>query len=187
MVELRKQIKSEGVVLKRTNYGEADRIVTLYTKHYGKLVCLAKGTRRTSSKKRASIELFSQIRFYAVSGRGLDILAETEIIDSFTNIRKDLVKISSAYQLCELVDRLTVEKNDQEVIYFQLVKALEQISNSENQESEEIVYEFAGNLVKELGFWPKEKALPTGISLFSFIEDTIERRLKSKSLLKNFH
>ena len=101
--------KTEGVILKRTNLNEADKLLTLFTKHLGKTSLLAKGIRKTKSKKGGNLELFNQVRICVSKGRNLDIITEAEVINPFKDWRRNLKKIAIAYQLCELVDKLTVE------------------------------------------------------------------------------
>jgi len=64
-----KTYSSEGIILSRKNYGEADRILTVFSKNYGKVTLLAKGIRKLISKKRGHLEIFSEVKFSAVSGK----------------------------------------------------------------------------------------------------------------------
>lgn len=175
--------KSEGIVLKRTNFGEADKIVTILSKHYGKLACLAKGIRRLTSRKRGSLEVFNQVVFFAARGKGMDIITETELIDCFSSWRKDLKKIAIAYQLCEMVDKLTVEENEQEEVYGLLVSYFGSLNGCLQEDQNNFINSFGINLLKILGFWPKSKPVPSNISVTSYIEEIIERELKSKKFL----
>jgi DNA repair protein RecO (recombination protein O) len=77
---------SEGIVLARKNYGEADRIISVFSKDKGRIAFIAKGTRRPKSRKRGHIEIFNRVKFQAVTGRGLDIITEAEVIDDFKDI-----------------------------------------------------------------------------------------------------
>lgn len=176
--------KTEGIVLKRINFGEADRLITFYTKHFGKIVCLAKGVRRMSSRKRGSLEIFNQVRFFASKGRDLSIVAETEIINSFNFFRKNLKKVAIAYQLCEMVDKLTAEGHEQEDVYGLLVSYLSNLNNIGESNLNIYVDDFAVNLLKVLGFWPKDKPIPKNFNTSSFIENIIERELKSKNFAR---
>lgn len=175
--------KSEGVVLKRTNFGEADKIITVYSKHYGKVTLLAKGIRRLTSRKRGDLEVFNQVTFFASKGRGIDIVTETELVNSFSSWRKDLQKIASAYQVCEMVDRLTAEGNEQEEVYSLLVFCLKAIAVTEQKNLAVLINSFGINLLKDLGFLPKDKILPQNFNVTAYIEDIIERELKSKKFL----
>ncbi len=92
-----KRYSTEGVVLLRRNFSEADRIINIYSKHYGKISVIAKSVRKIKSKKRGSLEVFSHIKFSAARGKNLDIITEVETINSFESIRKDLSKVAVAY------------------------------------------------------------------------------------------
>ena len=100
---------SEGIILARKNYGEADRIISVFSKDQGRVSMMAKGARRPKSRKRGHIEVFNRVRFQAITGRGLDIMTEAEVIDDFKQIRTSLKKISLAYYLAEVIGRITHE------------------------------------------------------------------------------
>ncbi len=172
--------KSEGVVLKRTNFGEADKIVTIFSKHYGRITVLAKGVRRLTSRKRGDLEVFNQITFFASKGKGIDIVTETQLQNCFSSWRKDLQKVAVAYQLCEMVDKLTVEGTEQEEVYELLAKDLELLSELKNEKSGNFLGSFGIRLLILLGYWPKAKPLPRNFKVSVFIEDIIEKELKSK-------
>lgn len=171
---------SEGVVLKRSNFGEADKIVTIYSKRFGKITCLAKGVRRMTSKKRGSLEIFNQIKFFASKGKDLFLVTEAEVVNSHSFLRKNLKKIATAYQLCELIDKLTPEVHEQEDIFDLLVIYLSRIDKTSENNLNSLLKEFAAGLLKLLGYWPKDKVFPQNLSLSSFIENIIEAELKSK-------
>lgn len=172
--------KSEGVVLKRTNFGEADKIVTVFSKHYGKTTLLAKGIRRLTSRKRGNLELFNQVAFFAYKGKGIDIVTETELLDSFFSWKKDLQKIATAYQICEMIDKLTAEGSEQEEIYDLLVTYLRAITVTEQNGLVVLTNSFGINILKDLGFLPKNKVLPQNFNVTAYIENIIEKELKSK-------
>jgi len=178
-----KTYKTEGIILKRLDFGEADRILTLFTKHYGKIKIIAKGVRKTTSRKGPSLELFNQVVIFVARGKSLDIVTETEAINSFPALRKDLKKIGLAYQVCELVDKLTAERAENKEV-FDLLKdflssfSFTSTSNLEPQTSND----FALSLLQLLGFWPKDK--PIGdTDLGRYVESLIEKKLKSKRFL----
>ncbi len=175
--------KSEGVVLKRINFGEADKIVTIYSKHFGKVTLLAKGIRRMTSRKRGSLEVFNQVSFFAARGKGMDIVTETELLDSFSLCRKELNKIAVAYQLCEMVDKLTAEGSEQEEVYVLLAGYLKNLKELKSEDNSNYLGTFGLSLLKILGFWPKDKQIPKNFKVSLFIEDIIEKELKAKKFL----
>ena len=119
----------EGIVIKRTNFGEADRLVTLFTKSWGKMTVIARGVRKLASKRAGALELFNEVRAQIVKGRGqLDTLAEVEIVDTFPSWRRKLGRITLAYQMCEAVDKLTADHQPHPQVFNILLTALSQIS-----------------------------------------------------------
>lgn len=175
---------TEGIVLKRINFGEADKIVTIYSKHFGKISCMAKGIRRMTSRKRGSLEIFNEIKFFAGRGKDLYLITETELINAHQSLRKDLKKIAVAYEFCEMVDKLTPDSHEQEDVFDLLSLYLDKLEVTVEDNLNRLTKEFAINLLKNLGFWPRDKALPENFRVSSFIEDIIERELKSKNFCR---
>lgn len=172
--------KTEGIVLKRINFGEADRIITFYTKHYGRLVAVAKGVRKLTSRKRGSLEIFNRVVFFAAKGKGMDIITEVETLETFGDWKKDLKKVGVAYEMAEMVDKLTAEGSEQEEVYWLLCSFFRQLKNREKKNLSVFVNSFGGELLKILGFWPKDKSFPQNFDMERKIEEIIERELKSK-------
>jgi len=181
-----KTYKSEGIVLKRTNFGEADKIITVFSKHFGKITLLAKGIRRLTSRKRGNLEIFNRVAFFASKGKGIDIITEVETQESFSSWRRSLPKVAAAYELCEMVDKLTVEGNEQEEVYTLLVSYLRTLASVKRENLSVLITSFGSNLLKFLGFWPKNKQMPPNFDVRSFIENIIEKELKSRRFSKQF-
>lgn len=173
--------RTEGVILKRSNVGEADKILTIFSKHYGKISVIAKGVRRTTSKKGGNLELFNQVKILVAKGKNLDIVTEAEVINSFKNWRKDLKKVAVAYRLCELVDRLTAEKVESEEVYEILVNYLSNLPTITNHQL--LITNFELSLLQSLGFWPKGRPIGN-TNLDVFIENLINSRLRAKKFLE---
>lgn len=175
--------KSEGIVLKRTNFGEADKIVTIYSRHYGKVTVLAKGMRRMTSRKRGNLEVFSKVIFFAAKGKGMDIVTETEMLESFSFWKNDLQKVAVAYQLCEMVDKLTAEGSEQEDVYNLLSEYLKKLNSLNKSGNSNFLGSFGLTLLKILGFWPQNKLIPKNFKVSLFVEEIIEKELKAKKFL----
>lgn len=148
-----KKYSSEGIVIARKNFGEADRIITIFTKKYGKLSLLAKGVRKPKSKKRGHIEIFSHIKFSGEKTKGMDIVTEVETINSYSFLRKNLRKASLAYFFMEVVNKLTREGERNEVLYKFLLEYLAKTVSSKKMRA--IKNEFIYDILVLLGFWPK--------------------------------
>jgi len=102
--------KTEGIVLKSMEYQEADKIVTIYTKNYGKITAIAKGVRKTKSKFGSSLEILTHSIFLIYKGRNMDIVSQTEILESFFSTSKEVIKFAFAANCVEVVNRLTEER-----------------------------------------------------------------------------
>jgi DNA repair protein RecO (recombination protein O) len=174
--------KTEAIVLRRINFGEADKILTVFSKHYGKIRLIAKGIRKMTSRKGGSLELFNRVTLFLVRGRNLDLVSEVQVKDSFSGFRKDLERVSLAYYLCELVDKLCPDRQSHEEIFSLLVKNLAGLEKPDldNQERDKMTQSFEKELLKILGFWPEEEK-KTNAQLF--IEEIIERKLKAPRFL----
>ncbi len=176
-----KNYKTVGIVLRRINFKETDKILTILTKEHGRIKLIAKGIRRTISKKAPNLEPFSLVKLYITHGKNLDLILETEAINNFFKLRNDLKKIAFAYQICELVDRLCPERQINRSL-FDLVSSeltlLDQIDGVGSYKIED----FELKLLWDLGYLPKGIMLSDN-QLNFFMESVVEGKLKSKQLL----
>jgi DNA repair protein RecO (recombination protein O) len=170
---------SEGIVLRRTNFGEADRLLDVYSEDKGKITLLAKGIRRPSSRKRGHLEIFTRIRFQATSGKGLGIMTEVETIDDYESIRQSIKKISLAYYFMEVLGRVIHEGEENSEVYTLLIGNMEKLKTA--KKLKELRLEFVVGLLKLLGFWPKEMKLPLPDEK---LEEVLERQIYSKRVGK---
>ena len=165
---------SEGIILSRKNYGEADRILTVFSKTHGKITLLAKGIRRLTSKKRGHLENFSQVKFSATDNKGFDLMTEVGTINSFLKVRSNLNKVSLAYYFCEVVNKITREGEKQSSVYDLLTSSLEQLETVKNLKI--LRKDFILKLLIDLGYWPEtKKMLDPDIEL----EEVMERNINS--------
>lgn len=173
--------KTEGIILKRVNLGEADRILTIYTKHYGKIRAIAKGVRKLTSRKGGNVELFNHLALFLARGKNLDILSEVQLINSFRDWRKDLARVGVGYYFCELVDRLTPDGQASRAVFELLKDSLGRISK---QGLPELVRGFERSLLNELGFGVPEELKASRASLKPYIESIIEKEINSPKILR---
>jgi len=113
--------KTEGIVLKSTEFEEADKIVTIFTKDYGKITAIAKGVRKTKSKFGSSLEILTHSIFLFYKGRNIDIVSQTEILESFFSTSREVVKFAFAANCVEVVNKLT-EERETNIGLFNLLK-----------------------------------------------------------------
>lgn len=175
-----RSFKTEGIIIKRRNFGEADRILTVFTKKNGKIYVKAIGTRRTTSRRASHIELLNVSLLTLYKGRTLPILTEAQTLEDFSDIKNNLVKIGFAYHLCELIDGLCPENQENKAAFSILLNTLHRLSSEEDIVS--IVHEFEVELLSNLGFWSRTQ--PTqNLDTHYIIENILERKLRSKRFI----
>ncbi|MBM7838103.1 DNA repair protein RecO (recombination protein O) [Alkalihalobacillus xiaoxiensis] len=126
--------KQEAIVLKTIDYGETNKIVTLFTRDQGKIAVLAKGAKKPNSQYRAVTQPFVVAQFLFYQGSGLPSLSQGETIYTFKEIQLDIVKTAYASYIVELVDKLTEEKKSYFLVYDWLVLAMHQLNNGQDPE-----------------------------------------------------
>ena len=116
--------KAEAIVLRRTNLGEADRLVTLFARDQGKLAVVAKGARKPKSRFAGRLELFTHLRVLLGVGRNLDVVSQIEVVDAFAPLRADLRRVGYASLVVELTDRATADREPAPELFRALRSAL---------------------------------------------------------------
>ncbi len=165
---------SEGIVLKRKNYGEADRILTIYSKRFGKVKLLAKGVRKPKSRKKAALEVFTLLKFSGVKGKRWDIITEASVLESFSKIRKDLKKVLVAFFLVETVDKLTTYEETNVELYNLLLQTLKKLTKTKKLRG--LREKFVQDALVILGFWPLGKEIA---DVDSFLKKITEKEVYS--------
>lgn len=168
----------QAIVLKRQNFGEADKILTVMTREEGKVKVVAKGVRRITSRRSSHVELLNLATLFVYRGRSMPILTEAVVLHDFDDVKKDLNKIGFAYHFCELIDSLCPEEQRNEKAFSLLRDVLVDLSTSADHHS--LTAEFEHNLLQALGFIPHEKTLE---SKQFFIEQILERKLNARKFL----
>lgn len=144
--------KTEGIVLRVRNLGEADRIVTVYTKERGKLNTVARGARRIRNRLLSPTQVFTHGRYLIFPGKGLHNLSQAEIVHSGQILRDDLEKFAYASYITELLDASTAEEDPSEKIFSLLAGTL---SLGEQGRFKLAVRAFEIRLMRDLGYEPE--------------------------------
>lgn len=145
--------RTEAVILKRVDFGEADKIITFYTPHLGKLRAIAKGVRRPVSKLGGHVELFTHSHMLLAKGRNLDIVTQSETIHSYIGLRNDLTRVALACYAAEMLDRLTEEGAENYAMFELLVETLDRLAVAREPEMALRVFEV--RLLGHAGFRPE--------------------------------
>jgi DNA repair protein RecO (recombination protein O) len=171
--------KVEGVILKRRNVGEADRILTIFSRQYGKMRVLAKGVRRISSRRAGHLEVFTHVVLTIHMSRTMDMVTEASAIRNGSLFDADAVRLGYAYCMCELVDQLLADHQEHEEVFFLIRDALMGLLKTDTVESyQQILTDFTHELLWRLGFLPQAKQLQVN-HMQEFVENITERHLRA--------
>lgn len=141
--------KVEGIILKRRNFGEADRILTVFTHQRGKISVLAKGVRRITSRRAGNVELLNRVIMFLHQTKGMPILTEAKAINTFPKLKEDLTLSAYAFHIIELVDKLTAENQENRILYEHLVEVLRRLERNPRQI---LIRAFEAKILSNLGF-----------------------------------
>jgi DNA repair protein RecO (recombination protein O) len=144
---------THGIVLRRRDVGEADRIVTVYTIEHGKRSFSARGSRKTTSKIAGQIEPFSYTRFFVAQTRGLHIISQAQALNVFPKMREEERRIAIAGLFAELVDSLTPDDQENREVADLLIASLTLLDGGRDPLLVLIAFELG--LMRHLGYRPE--------------------------------
>ncbi len=147
-------LKTRGIVIRKVNFGEADRILTILTSDRGKIRVVAKGVRRPRAKLAGWLDMFADNELELAEGRNLDIVTSASSIQHLASRDLTLQQTGLMFYVCELVDKLLEETNEVAGVFPLLIETLTAIS--ENKISLSIIKTyFEIKLLTILGFAPE--------------------------------
>jgi DNA repair protein RecO (recombination protein O) len=146
--------KSEAIVIRQVDFSETSRVVTLFTRDFGKISALAKGARRLKGPFESALDLLArcQIVFLRKSSSGLDLLTEAKLLDRFQPGSRDLVGLYGGYYLAELLASLSEEYDPHPVWYDEAVRTLDRLEKGDNSRLAIVRFELA--TLREIGQLP---------------------------------
>jgi DNA repair protein RecO (recombination protein O) len=145
--------QAEAVIIRRIKLGEADRILTIFTRDRGKISVIAKGSRRPQSKLGGHVELLTHSQLLLARGRNLDIITQAQTINSFMPLKEDLRRMSCGLYLSELVDAFTEEHVEDRQLFEMLVHAMNELCEAKNNET--LLRYFELRLLDHTGYRPQ--------------------------------
>ncbi len=147
------QLVTNGIVLSRTNFREADRIIKLITPDSGKISLIAKGVRKPKSKMAGGIELFSVSILTYIKGKGdLGTLVSARLDKHYGNIVKNIDRVQLGYELIKALDRATEDQPEE--VYFTLLQQSFVALNDDQIDTVLIRFWFNAQLIKLSGYTP---------------------------------
>ncbi len=143
----------EAIVLRHADWGEADRLLWLFTREQGKLQAVAKGVRKPRSRKAGHLEPFTRVDLLLAHGRDLPIITQADARETYQALREDLIRVGYAAYVIELLDRFTYEEGENIALFRLLSETLSRI-NIENDPALAVRY-YEVRLLDLVGFRPQ--------------------------------
>ncbi|RYI31488.1 DNA repair protein RecO [Bacillus infantis] len=144
--------KCEGIVLRTVNYGESNKIVTLYTREWGKVGVMAKGAKKPNSRLSAVTQPFTYGYFLVQRSSGLGLMQQGEMVSSMRSIREDIFLTAYASYIVDLTDK-TVEEKKPNPFHFELLHQTLNYMN-EGYDPEIMVNIYEMKMLNSLGLYP---------------------------------
>lgn len=116
--------QTPAIVIGRTNFGEADRIIRLITPEHGKITAVAKGVRKIKSRLGGHLELFADTELSLATGRNLDIITSARLRWYPHELAQNYARLELAYAFARLIDRMAQEHTPQPELHAHLADAL---------------------------------------------------------------
>jgi len=147
--------KTEAIVLKSMKFRDSSKIVTFYTRQYGKLKAVAKGARDTKSRFGASLEPMTRVELviYRKENRDLQLVTQSEILSLYKRVRSGLNRMSVAMTFLELVEKVMHDEEENAGLYSLIVECLETLEMTEGK-TESILLAFELRFLALFGFRP---------------------------------
>jgi DNA repair protein RecO (recombination protein O) len=148
-----RSIRSEALVLRHSDWGEADRMLVVFTDRLGKLRALAKGARKPRSRKAGHLEPFTLVTIQLAKGRDLFIITQAETKNAYLGLRNDLISMGQAVYVLELLDRFTYEEEENSTLFRLAVRTLDRLLEEPDRSLVLRYYEM--RILDLLGFRPE--------------------------------
>jgi DNA repair protein RecO (recombination protein O) len=145
--------RSEAIVLRHLDWGEADRLLWLFTREMGKIRAVAKGVRKPRSRKAGHLEPFTRVNLLLAQGRDLPIITQAEMIESHLPLHENLREMGYAAYVVELLDRFTYEEGENVPLFRLLAETLERLCTE--PEPAFVVRYYEMRLLDLVGFRPQ--------------------------------
>lgn len=149
--------KTEAIVLRARDFGEADCLLVLLTPARGKVRAVVRGARKPKSKLGGHLEPFTHVAVELVQGRNLDIITGAQVLHSFLPLKEDLLRLGQASYICELADAFAPEGEENRRLFDLLLSSLRSLA----EEGETVLHYFELRLLGLMGYGPEMRVCPS--------------------------
>lgn len=141
-----------GIIIKTQDYGETHKLVTIFSKKLGKFTALARGAKKPKSRMAAVTQPFVYGEFFVYVNTGLSTIQQGEILDSYRQVREDIIKTAYAAYIGELSDKLLESKKPVPHLFDQFLQTLDWMKTHDEVTIPIMMYEM--KIFEEGGFGP---------------------------------
>jgi len=145
--------QTEAIIIRKVKFGEAHRVLTLYTPHLGKIRAVAKGISRSKSKLAGHLELLTYSMVSLARGRNLDTIIGSQTINTFLPLKSNLQLTSCALYAAELVDQFAEDQIENQPLFRLLLETMQRLC--QHSDNELILRYFEMHLLSETGYRPQ--------------------------------
>lgn len=151
-----RSFRVDAVVIRHSDYGEADRLLTLFTRQRGKMRVIAKGARKIASRKAGHIEPFTQVKLQLAKGKDMFLVTQADTVDAYLPLRDDLILTGHAAYVLELLDRFSYEDETEYPSTFRLLtETLARLASTPDTATWLIIRYYEMRLLDHVGFRPQ--------------------------------
>ncbi len=154
MARNERTFRTDAIILRRQDFKETDRLLTLFTPEYGKFTVIAKGVRKPTGRMTGHVELYTRCSLMLSRGRDLDIVTQAELQEPFLQLQNSLERGAYASYAVELVDRFTEPEERHDALYDLLCDGLRNIS-ADDSDLRIIARFYELSLLSLVGFQPE--------------------------------
>jgi DNA repair protein RecO len=179
---MHKTFSGVGIVIRITDFGEADRFVNILTEDRGLINLVAKGVRRITSRKASHLDLLNLVKFQVARGRSPQILTQAELIEPHQNLKNNLKMAKTSFYLMEILDSLLAPEQPDPAFFISLKNYLYHLNKAESSAlSRQLSMDFQTYLLTHLGFdTPK---VDTPEAMIKHLEHIISKKINSRRIL----
>lgn len=148
--------KTDAIVIRKTNYSDHHKIVTLYTREYGKVQTIARGVRKMKSKMAPHLEIGSSISCMLINGKGLKTLSSVKSKTYHKKLRSSLSRAAELYLMCEAMDKLTDEEHQDRELHDLFHNSVIFLEDADDDAGAQLISTaFLLKLLKMSGYMPE--------------------------------
>jgi|SRR3989339_1423690 len=176
--------RTKAIILKKNNWQESSQLFTFYTKNFGKVNALGRGTKKIQSKLNNSLQFFSLLDLTFAKGKNFDHVTGVEIIQDFKELKNNYRKIVYSCYNLELVEQLTTFYNPEPEVFDLLLNYFEFINQLDQKIDAGlglIKNRFTAKLLTIIGYQPPENIVLNKQKFNIFLDNCLEKKLKSST------